>query len=278
MKRIVSIAVTLAALSASALPQAKATQGRKKTPAAAASVEQTLINMEREWSDALVKRDASAVERLLASDYRSTSSTGKVTDKAAAIEDLKSTDSAIEASTLDDLAVRVFGTVAIVTGRDTLKVRSKRGVSTRQGRFTDVFVKRLGRWQIVASHFSNVVEEGKTKVGEEITTESGLKYVDLVEGAGPSPQPGQTIAVHYTGTLEDGTKFDSSVDRGQPFSFQIGVGRVIRGWDEGVMTMKVGGKRKLIIPPNLGYGARGAGGVIPPNATLIFEVELLRVN
>jgi len=96
MKRIVSIAVTLAALSASALPQAKATQGRKKTPAAAASVEQTLINMEREWSDALVKRDASAVERLLASDYRSTSSTGKVTDKAAAIEDLKSTDSAIE--------------------------------------------------------------------------------------------------------------------------------------------------------------------------------------
>lgn len=112
----------------------------------------------------------------------------------------------------------------------------------------------------------------------EITTPSGLKYVDLVEGTGASPTPGQSVTVHYTGTLEDGKKFDSSVDRGQPFVFQIGRRRVIRGWDEGVMTMKIGGKRKLIIPPNLGYGARGAGGVIPPNATLIFEVELLDVK
>jgi len=113
--------------------------------------------------------------------------------------------------------------------------------------------------------------------GELRTTDSGLQYVDLVEGDGASPQPGQRVVVHYTGTLEDGTKFDSSRDRGQPFSFTIGVGQAIAGWDEGVGSMKVGGRRKLAIPPELGYGARGAGGIIPPNATLIFDVELLRI-
>lgn len=111
-----------------------------------------------------------------------------------------------------------------------------------------------------------------------VTTDSGLQYVDLVEGTGATPQAGQTVVVHYTGTLENGTKFDSSRDRNQPFSFQLGAGRVIRGWDEGISTMKVGGRRQLIIPPDLGYGARGAGGVIPPNATLIFDVELLRIG
>lgn len=113
---------------------------------------------------------------------------------------------------------------------------------------------------------------------EEITTDSGLKYTDLVVGDGKSPLDGQGVSVHYTGTLEDGTKFDSSVDRGKPFSFTIGIGRVIAGWDEGVKSMKVGGKRRLVIPPDLGYGARGAGGVIPPNATLIFDVELLAIR
>jgi len=108
-----------------------------------------------------------------------------------------------------------------------------------------------------------------------VTTPSGLQYQDVMAGTGPSPKTGQQVTVHYTGWLKDGTKFDSSVDRNEPFTFQIGVGQVIRGWDEGVSTMKVGGKRKLIIPPQLGYGARGAGGVIPPNATLYFEVELL---
>ena len=111
-----------------------------------------------------------------------------------------------------------------------------------------------------------------------VTTDSGLKYIDIVDGTGTTPQKGQTVSVHYTGTLENGTKFDSSRDRGQPFQFPLGAGRVIKGWDEGIATMKIGGQRQLIIPPDLGYGSRGAGGVIPPNATLLFDVELLGVE
>ena len=118
--------------------------------------------------------------------------------------------------------------------------------------------------------------------GSTMTTASGLKITDTTVGTGATPKAGQTCIMHYTGWLyENGTKgkkFDSSVDRGTPFEFPIGTGRVIKGWDEGVATMKVGGKRTLVIPPALGYGARGAGGVIPPNATLIFDVELLDVK
>jgi FKBP-type peptidyl-prolyl cis-trans isomerase FkpA len=110
-----------------------------------------------------------------------------------------------------------------------------------------------------------------------VTTASGLQYDDLTQGAGAQAQAGQTVSVHYTGWLTDGQKFDSSKDRNQPFSFALGAGMVIRGWDEGVQGMRVGGVRRLTIPPQLGYGARGAGSVIPPNATLVFEVELLGV-
>jgi FKBP-type peptidyl-prolyl cis-trans isomerase FkpA len=112
----------------------------------------------------------------------------------------------------------------------------------------------------------------------EKMTDSGLKYEDLVEGDGATAEAGQQVSVHYTGWLTDGRKFDSSVDRNEPFRFALGRGMVIRGWDEGVTGMKVGGRRKLTIPPQLGYGARGAGGVIPPNATLVFEVELLGID
>ncbi len=114
--------------------------------------------------------------------------------------------------------------------------------------------------------------------GAEVTTASGLKYVELTEGSGASPRAGQTLSVHYTGTLQDGTKFDSSRDRGKPYEFRIGTGAVIKGWDEGLMTMKVGGRRKLIVPPNLGYGPRGNPPSIPGNSTLLFDVELMGIK
>jgi len=122
-------------------------------------------------------------------------------------------------------------------------------------------------------------KKGESKMHK---TPSGLQFEDIKEGTGASPKPGQICVMNYTGWLWEngakGKKFDSSLDRGTPFEFPIGQGRVIKGWDEGVATMKVGGKRVLLIPPQLAYGARGAGGVIPPNATLIFEVELLGVK
>ncbi|MFM7363272.1 MAG: FKBP-type peptidyl-prolyl cis-trans isomerase [Cuspidothrix sp.] len=132
---------------------------------------------------------------------------------------------------------------------------------------------------------TTIIQENNTLIASNtmsetnvVTTPSGLKYEEIQEGTGETPKSGQTVVVHYTGTLEDGTKFDSSRDRGQPFQFKIGVGQVIKGWDEGLSIMKVGGRRKLIIPSELGYGARGAGGVIPPYSTLIFDVELLGVK
>jgi peptidylprolyl isomerase len=143
--------------------------------------------------------------------------------------------------------------------------------------------------EAIASEISPTLIAQNTPINQEaqkmdldltkaITTPSGLKYIDIEEGNGASPTQGQMVTVHYTGTLENGKKFDSSRDRNQPFTFKIGVGQVIKGWDEGVSTMKVGGKRTLIIPPDLGYGSRGAGNVIPPDATLIFDVELLGVK
>jgi len=129
------------------------------------------------------------------------------------------------------------------------------------------------------SNTSTSTKDNNIPISNElITTDSGLQYQDIKTGIGSQAASGNTVAVHYTGWLEDETKFDSSVDRGTPFEFILGQGSVIQGWDEGVQGMQVGGVRKLVIPSELGYGARGAGGVIPPNATLIFEVELLEIK
>lgn len=119
---------------------------------------------------------------------------------------------------------------------------------------------------------------GESTTNEMHTSKSGLKYIDMVEGTGALPETGNNVTVHYSGYLMSGKKFDSSVDRNTPFTFVIGYGQVIKGWDEGVAGMKVGGKRKLIIPSELGYGTRGAGGAIPPNSELIFDVELLGIR
>ena len=145
----------------------------------------------------------------------------------------------------------------------------------------------LGKPSLAASTATNLmantliaenVIESSTPTDPVITTDSGLQYIDVEEGTGASPESGQTVVVHYTGKLDDGSVFDSSVQRNRPFEFIIGIGQVIKGWDEGVASMKAGGKRQLIIPAELGYGSRGAGGVIPPNATLTFDVELLDVK
>lgn len=132
--------------------------------------------------------------------------------------------------------------------------------------------------EVVASPTPTPTPEAQGTPGVIMDYPGGLKVQDLVIGNGTEAKNGDTLSVHYIGTLEDGTKFDSSLDRGQPFSFLLGAGEVIKGWDQGVKGMKVGGRRKLIIPPSLGYGATGAGNMIPPNATLIFEVELLAIN
>lgn len=126
---------------------------------------------------------------------------------------------------------------------------------------------------------SGIAEHGAATMDEEIIrTASGLGYADIVEGTGPRPKTGDSVSVHYTGWLRSGEKFDSSHDRGQPLVFALGRGRVIKGWDEGVGSMRVGGKRKLVIPAHLAYGDRGAGGLIPPGATLVFEVELMGID
>lgn len=131
---------------------------------------------------------------------------------------------------------------------------------------------------LAAAAIAYLISNREGVSGSEVTTASGLKYTDVVVGTGASPQKGQSVTVHYTGTLEKGTKFDSSYDKGKPADFRIGVGAVIRGWDEGLMSMKVGGKRKLVIPSALGYGPSGRPPSIPGNSTLIFDVELLGVK
>ena len=274
MKPLFAIAVlatVLAPVGLSQTPPKKQAPRAKSGATAAAGVEHSLIAIQKRWADALVHRDFATLESILADDLTGIDTLGEPWNKEQYLAEVKSRDFMAESATCDDMTVRVSVNIAVVTGRYVEKSTNKGKDTSVNARFVEVYAKRAGRWQVVFSQLTAIAPA-------ETVTASGLKYLDIVVGSGASPQPGQEVTVHYTGTLVDGTKFDSSVDRGQPYTFPIGLGRVIRGWDEGVMSMKIGGKRRLIVPPHLGYGARGRGPVIPPNATLIFEVELLGVK
>jgi len=269
---VVVLLCVLIAMAADSSARAQSTKPRQhRTSRAVVTTDEEMIRrLETNLSED-VANNSTAHADILAKDFVLTRANGELVDKAHFLADANNGTRRTEIYSPVEVTVRVYGNAALVYGLANVRMTYGGQDLVGQFRFSKMFVKRAGRWQCVSWHSTRIGE----RMNNEIVTASGLKYIDIVEGTGPSPKRGQIVTVHYTGTLENGKKFDSSLDRGKPFEFHIGEGQVIKGWDEGVMSMKVGGKRRLIIPPELGYGARGAGGVIPPNAKLIFEVELL---
>lgn len=252
---------------------------RRATAAAPPSIPRQVEARQRQWFQAIVGRNVAAAGLLLAEDLTVVNYDGTILTRAQVLDRMKENRLTLDAIEAKEATVKPYGTAAVWQGKVAF-VRQE--TSLAEARVTALWVRRAGNWRLASLTSVPMGSAGQFATNfllgsREMITDSGLKYEDLVEGTGESPRPGQMVVVHYTGTLEDGKKFDSSLDRGRPFEFAIGQGRVIKGWDEGVMSMKVGGKRRLIIPPALGYGNRDLG-VIPPNSTLIFEVELLELK
>jgi ketosteroid isomerase-like protein len=284
MKRILIILFLAIVLPTFAFGQKKKPVAKtgKTAPAATGGVQEQFKKLEEDWVKAMIARDVVALGQILADDYFIIDPEGQTSDKAQTLEGFKSGAFKFESIEFSDFKVRVYGTTAIVTGGEIVKGNYNGQSVSGTYRFTDIFARRGTRWVAVSSQLTPSDEVGLVKVRKddgttEVTTASGLKYIDLVEGKGERPRVGQTLTMHYTVTLTNGTQVDSSIGK-QPITFKLGVTPMIKGWDEGAMTMKVGGKRRLIVPPHLAYGAPGRGGVIPPNATLIFEIELLGVK
>jgi peptidylprolyl isomerase len=282
LKRILSITLLalpplLAAQPVFAQTKNKVASQGKSRGVQTVGAEAELKRLEREWFDAVVKGDAETLNRILSDDFTALNDDGGFINKAQMTEMSQAGLVKLDEIKSDEFKLRLYGNTAVVTGRATY-IRDQKPL--RKSNHIEIWVKRTAaagrpRWQ--ATSWVSMPIKASVLGAKAVTTQSGLRYEDIVVGTGPSPQPGQEVSVHYTGTLDNGAKFDSSLDRGEPIRFKIGVGRVIKGWDEGLLTMKVGGKRKLVIPPQLGYGEQGIG-PIPPNATLVFEVELLGVQ
>ncbi len=266
MKKILIITLSLVLFSLTITAQKKPL---KKTVRPAAPI----IKVQSKLFDALKNQDAKVINSLLAKDLQWVGIDGGVLTKAQLIA--KADKSTIEISKIENQKIHNLGATILVSAEAITN-------ANKPIHYLSVWTSQNGNWQLISWHATNFTSSAglarKLAGGKKvITTDSGLQYIDVEVGTGESPKPGQMVRVHYTGVLENGTKFDSSVDRNEPFEFPIGQGRVIKGWDEGVLTMKIGGKRKLVIPADLGYGSRGIG-PIPPNSTLIFDVELLGVK
>jgi peptidylprolyl isomerase len=249
-------------------------------PARGASSADEILQAEQRWIKGVTQNDTTIIRDILAADFILTDHDGARLTKTDILTRMAESRRGFGQIELIEPKVRLYPGAAINHVRLVFRNGEEK---LSEVSLTEVWTKVKGRWQLAAVDSLPALPAGQLKApnlllpSREVITPTGLRYEDLAPGSGPTPTRGQTVVVHYTGRLLNGQKFDSSLDRNRPFEFRIGEGQVIRGWDEGVMSMMIGGKRKLIIPPHLAYGNRDLG-VIPPNSTLVFEVELLEIK